>query len=1078
MLHIDYYDSARNDDHRPNGFTMRRLGILTIFVLNMFFSSPHHSFGTERLGASLQNHLAHLKSDEFVPILIIMQERPDYDRLRQLVRDLPRDDRAGVVWRELLELANRSQAEIRSFLENEQEQNQARNIKSLRLCNGIAVEAVHKVIDQLAQRRDVQQVLLNQVRKFPDEEPVDYCRELDSIEWNVRLVQADSAWADGYYGQGVLVAIIDTGVDYLDEDLAGHLWDGGEQYPFHGYDFHNNDFDPMDTDGHGTNCALIATGDGTGGDTTGVAPRATVMILKVREDLYEGVVTNTWLAQDFVIEHGVDVTQMSLGWGQPAQEDFPLWRNNYDILNIAGIVNCKSAGNNRGALFPPDAISVPGGVPSPWRNPDEVEDGTRSGLITVGATYENEVISSLSSPGPVTWMNIAPYFDYPLDTLTHAQVGLFKPDLTAPSSGATSWASPVVAGSVALMLSKNHDLLPVQIDSILQTTALDLGPEGKDNDYGAGRVRAWEAVRSIPTETGWIEGHLRNQQTGMGISGMVVTILERRRRQAVSDQDGCFSIQVQTGIYSLNCVFPHLPAYQIARMEGIQVNANEPTAIEWEMELGQFHTDQDSLNFFIDDPYDVSEQTIFISNNGLAPLYVLLDDTCNEADFPVSAVVLEPHSLTIPPESEMPIRVLVNPDSLFNSEYTGLVTILHSAYVDTVYIPYRIIFAPGIRDIALPLQANYFELISTYIEPENLNVEYLFRDVNQLVIVEQDDGRTFIPPWFNRIGFLNATKAYRFYCLEASQVSFAGRLIAPDTDYTLEGGRWNWMGYPLYYPLSAVTALAEIDGHLVVLITDDGRLWLPLYYINTIGLMYPGEGYYIFVDETLTFHYNVTPLLNYEEDAEIRDIPVIDAAPIPTGKPYVIIIQCTPELLDLEPKSAEICSRNSVVGKGIMFPDRPYTPVIAWEGSTDFSLPGFQRGQEYSLIIRDFQDDPIPTVVLDGDTRFSDEPFAEILMDSDPAIYPHQFKVASPYPNPFNTSVSLPFALPLPGKVEITIFNILGRRAFHRTVEYSCGNHVFTIASEKIASGLGSGLYFIQMRYNGEVQVRKALLLR
>jgi serine protease AprX len=54
----------------------------------------------------------------------------------------------------------------------------------------------------------------------------------------------------------------------------------------------------------------------------------------------------------------------------------------------------------------------------------------------------------------------------------------------------TSMATPHTAGVVALMLQKNPELTPLEIDSILETTAIDLGSAGKDNDFGAGRIDA------------------------------------------------------------------------------------------------------------------------------------------------------------------------------------------------------------------------------------------------------------------------------------------------------------------------------------------------------------------------------------------------------------------------------------------------------------------------------------------------------------------------------------------------------------------------------------------------------------
>lgn len=459
--------------------------------------------------------------DSTLHALVLMEERPDIDHLRAEVRHLPRDERSTVVWRELDDLARRSQRSVMRLLEQERSLGRVARLNRLRLTNGIVVVATPQAFRDVLDHPDVGQVVHIIPRRVetdsdPDdatlqEPPYVTVVDEDSVMWHIDRIQAPQAWQDGYSGEGVLMAVIDTGVNYLHADLADHMWDGGPQFPNHGWDFTDDDNDPMDESGHGSGVAGIAAGDGTSGIHTGVAPEVTVMALRVRQNLYTGVVTDTWLAQDFALEHGADIISMSLGWGSPGPEDRPIWRMNYELLEAAGIVCTKSAGNRRQDREPPNAISVPGDVPSPWRNPDEIEDGTRGGLITVGATNMDDWFSEFSSPGPVTWQSVPPWFDYPYG---QGHQGMRKPDIAAPGTNGlsltheddstytsfsnTSMAQPHVAGVVALLLSKNFNLTPVQVDSLLQTTAIDLGSGGKDNDFGAGLVQAFDALEAVP----------------------------------------------------------------------------------------------------------------------------------------------------------------------------------------------------------------------------------------------------------------------------------------------------------------------------------------------------------------------------------------------------------------------------------------------------------------------------------------------------------------------------------------------------------------------------------------------------
>ena len=87
-------------------------------------------------------------------------------------------------------------------------------------------------------------------------------------------------------------------------------------------------------------------------------------------------------------------------------------------------------------------------------------------------------------------------------------------------------------------------------------------------------------------------------------------------------------------------------------------------------------------------------------------------------------------------------------------------------------------------------------------------------------------------------------------------LTVTGIPLDPATEYTLFAGRWNWLGYPFQDNLPIVTALQEIAEHIVIILTDDGRFWIPDMGVNMIDEMQPGEGYFAFVDEDVTFRFS------------------------------------------------------------------------------------------------------------------------------------------------------------------------------------------------------------------------------
>ncbi len=371
------------------------------------------------------------------------------------------------------------------------------------------------------------------------------------VAYGIETIRADDAWRDfGAEGQGVRVAVLDTGVDATHPDIGSRLVgrdSGDPSYPggWINFDRSGNPIvsKPTDPGSHGTHVAGTVLGGAASGTRVGVAPAAELMAANVLSG--GGSTAKILAALEWVIEpydgqgnpagRAADVINMSLGSGA------------YDASLIQPLRNLRDAG-----IFPAIAIgNAPCGV-NGTSSPGDIYEA-----FGVGMTNSADEVNSGSCGAVTNW-----------PTATAERYGwpdnFVKPDASAPGTAVfsampgglwgeatgTSMATPHVAGAVALIRSAQGGLSIDQIEQALESTAWHPDPaSAPDTRYGHGRIDVHAAIASVLGESG-VSGVIHDSVTGEPVAGAEVSYGEHGETWT-TDEQGRFTARLVPGTYTL-----------------------------------------------------------------------------------------------------------------------------------------------------------------------------------------------------------------------------------------------------------------------------------------------------------------------------------------------------------------------------------------------------------------------------------------------------------------------------------------------------------------------------------------------
>ncbi len=414
-----------------------------------------------KIAPEVQAALSDLPQGQMTTVIVTLVDQVD----KKQFKDQKGPERQKAAVKALKDKASKSQKEISIYLKSKQKQGEVEKYDSFWVLNGLSVTATQAVIQEMAARPDVLKITADDITIVPT-----FAQTAPLAADNLALIQAPALWDSGFYGQGIVVANMDSGVDLNHPDLSSR-WRGGSNSWFDPY---GQNPMPSDFSGHGTWTMGVMVGAASGGTAIGVAPQAQWIAVKIFNNSGSSTATAIhqgfqWLLDPDGDSNTADAPQVvnnSWAMGSPGCNlEFEM---DLSSLLAAGIVPVFAAGN-----FGPGA----GTSTSPANNPS---------AFAVGGVTNGDLIMGSSSRGPVTCGEATTVFPELVapgnNILTTERYGLYT------TASGTSLAAPHVAGGLALLLSAFPDLQPELQETALLSGAVDLGLNGPDDDYGNGRL--------------------------------------------------------------------------------------------------------------------------------------------------------------------------------------------------------------------------------------------------------------------------------------------------------------------------------------------------------------------------------------------------------------------------------------------------------------------------------------------------------------------------------------------------------------------------------------------------------------
>jgi len=363
-------------------------------------------------------------------------------------------------------------------------------------------------------------------------------------------------------------------------------------------------------------------------------------------------------------------------------------------------------------------------------------------------------------------------------------------------------------------------------------------------------------------------------------------------------------------------------------------------------------------------------------------------------------------------------------------------------------------------------------------------MDALFRGISGLQIVINNKGKFYVPSVIDLIDTFDPSQGYWVYDDDGGTIPFTGTTISPSTPIPVNQG-WNLIPYYPETVLEPSVALANISDKMAIIQNDEGRFYIPDV-ISTMGIMQPGKGYNLYMNQAATLVYpsigKTIAKASYADEPALSHFSFTGK----TGGSYsVVITEAMLNGVSLEVgDEIGIYDGDLCVGAASVTGSWPLGLASWVDNSQTQSIDGYIEGNITTFRCWDASENKeiaIEGKYNSGNDKFGSGPYAQVSLNAAYIHIPKVFSLEQNYPNPFNPETLIKYQIPKSSFVTLRIYNVLGQEVI-TLVNKQVEPGIYSVEWDgtdnfgKIAS---SGIYIYRIETDvGYVESRKMLFIK